>query len=182
MQTKIINLFAGPGAGKSTIASGLMYELKKQHISADNPYEFPKNLAWDENMGAIKDQFYITANQHRNIVRSYGKVDFVVCDSPILFALVYKEKYKKEGDFISSLYGKEFNAFIFNLFNRYDNINYFLERNLNSSYDGGERFQTLEESKMIDKEIKDMLNSYGVNYESIYVDDKTVRKIINQII
>ena len=96
METKIINLFAGPGAGKSTIASGLMYELKKQHISADNPYEFPKNLAWDENMGAIKDQFYITANQHRNIVRSYGKVDFVVCDSPILFALVYKEKYKKK--------------------------------------------------------------------------------------
>ena len=67
MQTSIINLFAGPGAGKTTIASGLMYELKKIHLSVDNPYEFPKNLAWDENKGAIKDQFYITANQHRNI-------------------------------------------------------------------------------------------------------------------
>ena len=30
METQIVNLFAGPGAGKSTIASGLMYELKKQ--------------------------------------------------------------------------------------------------------------------------------------------------------
>jgi len=182
METKIVNLFAGPGAGKSTIASGLMYELKKQHISADNPYEFPKNLAWDENMGAIKDQFYITANQHRNIVRSYGKVNFVICDSPILFGIVYKEKYKKEGDFISSLYGKEFNAFIVNLFNRYDNINYFLERNLNSSYDQGERFQTLDESKLIDNDIKNMLELYGVKYESIYVDDTTVGKILNQII
>jgi hypothetical protein len=182
METKIVNLFAGPGAGKSTIASGLMYELKKQHISADNPYEFPKNLAWDENMGAIKDQFYITANQHRNIVRSYGKVNFVICDSPILFGIVYKEKYKKEGDFISSLYGKEFDAFIINLFNRYDNINYFLERNLNSSYDQGERFQTLEESKLIDNDIKNMLELYGVKYESIYVDDTTVGKILNEII
>jgi len=27
-KTTIINLFAGPGAGKTTIASGLMYELK----------------------------------------------------------------------------------------------------------------------------------------------------------
>jgi hypothetical protein len=35
---------------------------------------------------------------------------------------------------------------------------------------------------MIDKEIKDMLNSYEVKYESIYVDDKTVEKILNQII
>lgn len=139
-------------------------------------------MAWDENTGAIKDQFYITANQHRNIVRSYGKVDFVICDSPILFALVYKEKYKKEGDFISSLYGKEFDSFIVNLFNRYDNVNYFLERNLNSSYDEGERFQTLDESIMIDKEIKDMLDLYGVKYETISVDDETVSKILNQII
>ena len=182
MQTKIINLFAGPGAGKSTIASGLMYELKKQHISADNPYEFPKNLAWDENVNAIKDQLYITANQHRNIVRSYGKVDFVICDSPILFGIVYNKKYKEGGDFISSLYNEEFDNFVFNLFNRYDNINYFLERNLNSSYDDKERFQTLDESKIIDREIKDMLDLYGVKYETIYVDDKTVEKIINKII
>ena len=139
-------------------------------------------MASDENTGAIKDQFYITANQHRNIVRSYGKVDFVICDSPILFALVYKEKYKKEGDFISSLYGKEFDSFIVNLFNRYDNVNYFLERNLNSSYDEGERFQTLDESIMIDKEIKDMLDFYGIKYDTIYVDDETVSKILNQII
>jgi hypothetical protein len=27
-----------------------------------------------------------------------------------------------------------------------------------------------------------MLNSYEVKYESIYVDDKTVEKILNQII
>ena len=146
------------------------------------PYEFPKLQAWERNVYAVKDQFYITANQHRNIVRSYGKVDFVICDSPILFALVYKEKYKKEGDFISSLYGKEFDSFIVSLFNRYDNVNYFLERNLNSSYDEGERFQTLDESIMIDKEIKDMLDLYDVKYDTIYVDDETVGKIINQII
>ena len=68
------------------------------------------------------------------------------------------------------------------MFNRYDNVNYFLERNLNSSYDEGERFQTLDESIMIDKEIKDMLDFYGVKYETIHVDDETVGKILNQII
>jgi len=178
-KTTIINLFAGPGAGKTTIASGLMYELKKKHISVDNPYEFPKNLAWDENAGAIKDQFYITANQHRNIVRSYGKVDYVVCDSPILFGLVYKDKYKNPNDFITNLYGDEFNSFILSLFKKYNNINFFLERNSNSIYNEKERFQTFDESVVIDGEIKQMLIDNNINFTSILVDDKSVENILN---
>ena len=35
---------------------------------------------------------------------------------------------------------------------------------------------------MIDKEIKDMLDFYGIKYDTIYVDDETVSKILNQII
>ena len=31
--TKIINLFGGPGIGKSSISAGLTYRLKKNHIS-----------------------------------------------------------------------------------------------------------------------------------------------------
>jgi len=53
----IINLFGGPGIGKSSIAAGLVYKLKRKHISCDAPYEFPKALAWDNNGVAIKDQF-----------------------------------------------------------------------------------------------------------------------------
>lgn len=29
MKTKVINFYAGPGAGKSTNAAGLFYEMKK---------------------------------------------------------------------------------------------------------------------------------------------------------
>lgn len=182
MQTSIINLFAGPGAGKTTIASGLMYELKKIHLSVDNPYEFPKNLAWDENMGAIKDQFYITANQHRNIVRSYGKVDYVVCDSPILFGLIYKDKYKNPNDFITNLYGDEFDLFILSLFKKYNNINFFLERNVNSKYNEKERFQNLDESIAIDMEILEMLTKKGIEFTSIPVDDYSVFNILKKLI
>ena len=31
--SKLINLFGGPGIGKSGIASGITYKLKKKHIS-----------------------------------------------------------------------------------------------------------------------------------------------------
>jgi DNA replication protein DnaC len=40
--SKLINLFGGPGIGKSGIAAGITYKLKKKHISCNNPYEFPK--------------------------------------------------------------------------------------------------------------------------------------------
>jgi len=83
--SKLINLFGGPGIGKSGISAGITYELKKRHISCNNPYEFPKRLAWDNNIPAIKDQLYVFANQHRGIAESYGKVDYIVIDSPILF-------------------------------------------------------------------------------------------------
>ena len=43
----LINLFGGPGIGKSGIAAGITYKMKKKHISVNNPYEFPKRLAWD---------------------------------------------------------------------------------------------------------------------------------------
>jgi len=55
--TKIINLFGGPGIGKSSIAAGLTYKLKKKHISCNNPYEFPKTVAWDNNISAIKELY-----------------------------------------------------------------------------------------------------------------------------
>ena len=93
IKSKIINFFGGPGIGKSTQAAGLYTLMKKNGMSVELTYEFPKILAWDENLSAIKDQFYITANQHRNITRLYGKVDYIIIDSPILFGMVYKNKY-----------------------------------------------------------------------------------------
>ena len=86
--SKIINLFGGPSIGKSTQAAGLYYEMKKAGYNVEMPYEFPKLQAWERNVYAVKDQFYITANQHRNISRLYGQVDYIIVDSPILFGLI----------------------------------------------------------------------------------------------
>jgi len=83
--SKLINLFGGPGIGKSSIAAGITYKLKKKHISCNNPYEFPKRLAWDKNIPAISDQLYVFANQHRGIAECYGKVDYIVIDSQFYF-------------------------------------------------------------------------------------------------
>ena len=153
--TKIINLFGGPGIGKSSIAAGLTYKLKKQHITCDNPYEFPKLLAWDENHSAIRDQLFVLANQHRGIVKSYGKVDYIILDSPILLSLVYKNVYKSN-QYPATLYGDSFDKMVLDIYNQYENINILLDRG-NGNHNESERYQNLEESRILDESIENAL-------------------------
>lgn len=46
--TIIVNLFAGPGAGKTTCAWEIASELKKRNIQAEYVPEYAKELVWDE--------------------------------------------------------------------------------------------------------------------------------------
>jgi deoxyadenosine/deoxycytidine kinase len=178
--TKIINLFGGPGIGKSSIAAGLTYKLKKQHITCDNPYEFPKLLAWDENHSAIRDQLFVLANQHRGIVKSYGKVDYIILDSPILLSLTYKSFYKSN-EYPATLYGESFDNMVLDIYNRYDNINIVLKRS-EGKHNNSERYQNLEESIQLDSVIEDSLKNNDLPYHTVNVDGKTVKNILKLIL
>jgi deoxyadenosine/deoxycytidine kinase len=177
--SKIVNLFGGPGIGKSSIANGLTYKLKKKHISCDNPYEFPKVLAWDENHSAIKDQLYVLANQHRGIVKSYGKVDYIILDSPIVLSLVYKSVYKGT-DYPATLYGDSFDKMVLDIHNQYDTLNIVLKRS-EGGYNQKERYQSLNESKMLDLEIENTLIKHNIPFIYVDVNDDTLKNILKYL-
>lgn len=178
--TKIINLFGGPGVGKSSIAAGLTYKLKKRHINCDNPYEFPKLLAWDENHSAIRDQLFVLANQHRGIVKSYGKVDFIILDSPILLSLTYKNYYKST-EYPATLYGETFDKMVLDIYNQYDNVNIVLERS-EGNHNNMERYQNLNESIDLDNTIERSLLDNNLPYYKVKVDGDTVKNIMKIIL
>ena len=177
--SKIINIFGGPGIGKSSIAAGVTYKIKKNHISCDQPYEFPKLLAWDNNHSAIQDQLYVLANQHRGIVKSYGKVDYIVLDSPILLSLTYRNYYKGT-EYPSSLYGESFDKMVLDTFNQYDNINIVLDR-ADGVHNNDERYQNLEESKELDIVIENSLIENNIPFHKIKVNDDTVDDIMKLV-
>jgi deoxyadenosine/deoxycytidine kinase len=177
--SKIINIFGGPGIGKSSIAAGITYKLKRNHISCDQPYEFPKLLAWDDNHSAIQDQLYVLANQHRGIVKSYGKVDYIVLDSPILLSLTYRNYYKGT-EYPSSLYGESFDKMVLDTFNQYDNINIVLDR-ADGVHNNDERYQNLEESKELDIVIENSLIENNIPFHKIKVNDNTVDNIMKLV-
>ena len=174
--SRLIKLFGGPGIGKSSIAAGITYKLKKRHISANNPYEFPKKLAWDNNMEAISDQLYVFANQHRGIVSCYGKVDYIVIDSPILFSLIYHTLYTL--DFPANLYGESFRNLIVDLHKKYYSLNILLERG-ETVHNDNERLQDYEQSLKIDKQCKKILEEHNIEYHTVKVGENTVDEIIN---
>ena len=177
--SKIVNLFGGPGIGKSSIANGLTYKLKKKHITCDNPYEFPKVLAWDENHSAIKDQLYVLANQHRGIVKSYGKVDYIILDSPIVLSLVYKSVYKGT-EYPATLYGESFDKMVLDIHNQYDTLNIVLRRS-DGGYNEKERYQSFDESKMLDLEIENTLIKHHIPFIYVDVNDDTLKNILKHL-
>tara|TARA_R110000803_G_scaffold129867_3_gene197154 strand:- start:9010 stop:9585 length:576 start_codon:yes stop_codon:yes gene_type:complete len=163
-KTKIINLFGGAGVGKSTTAAKIYNELQMNGYECDLPYEFPKQVAWENNRSQISDQLFIFANQHRNIVRSYGKVDYIILDSPILLSLVYKNLYNK--GFPANLYGNNFDSMALDVHRGYENINFYIQRNEETYVDEG-RLQSHDEALMVDKEIQKLLIVNDIQYIDI---------------
>lgn len=178
--SKIINFFGGPGIGKSTQASGLFTEMKKNHMSVEYTYEFPKEVAWEGNVSQLRDQLFITANQHRNISRLYGKVDYIIVDSPIILGCFYEQRYG-EG-YPASFYGVTgLSKFIWSLFKQYDNINILLTRN-NETYDPNGRMQDLTEAVEIDNDIKETLTINNIKYKEFSVNTDTALEIYRYLI
>jgi len=176
----IINFFGGPGIGKSTQSSSLFTEMKKSHLDVELTFEFPKIIAWEENYSAIKDQFYITANQHRNISRLYNKVKYIIVDSPIILGTVYKDFYDSGVSYPSSFYDDSFDTFILNLFKKYNSLNILLIRD-DRTYNENGRFQNIYEAKDIDEQIKKKLITNDIPYIEFNVESDTTRKIFNYI-
>jgi len=178
--SKIINFFGGPGIGKSTQASGLFTEMKKHHMSVEYTYEFPKEVAWEGNISQLRDQFFITANQHRNISRLYGKVDYIIVDSPIILGCFYEQRYG-EG-YPASFYGMTgLSDFLWKLFKQYENLNIVLKRN-DETYDPNGRIQDLREAREIDDDIKQTLSINNIPYSEFNVHNDTALEIYRYLI
>ena len=177
MQTKIINFFGGPSTGKTTQSSSLFSLMKKMGHSVELTYEFPKILAWDNNLDTIKDQFYVTANQHRNISRLYGKVEYIIVDSPIILGLIYKKWYDNDiNAYPSNFYDETYDNFIISLFKKYNNLNIYLKRGENAFENHG-RFQNYQESVAIDEKIKKLLLDNNISFTELSINSSIVDEI-----
>lgn len=175
----IVNIFGGPGSGKSTVASGLHYKLKMAHYSAELTGEYAKDLTYENRQDVLaSDQLIVFANQHRRLRRLIDKVDIIISDSPVLLSAVYYDIGIDDGTYDRSL----FKLFVEKTFAGYENVNFFLERNEALTYQSEGRNQALEEATSIDTKIKFVLDFFDVKYQTVKVNgESTVNEIMLEI-
>lgn len=166
---KVISLYAGPGSGKSTTAAGLFFKMKSLGINSELVTEYAKKLAWEKNDKLCMDQLYVTAKQNRGLERLRGQVDYAITDSPLPLAIHYAGDYHL----------KTFEPLVMELFNSYENINFFLNRK--KKYNPAGRFQNEEEAIQIDFSIKKLMFKHNIPFVEVDADEHVVETILKYL-
>lgn len=166
----VINLFGGPGCGKSTTMARLFSDLKQMGYNCEMVTEFAKDLVYENRMDTMKDELYIFAKQNHRLFRVKDKVDVIITDRPLLLTSIY-----------DSLYGfndKDLHQLVRTTFNRYNNINIMLVPT-DVDYKTEGRLQDKKESDEISKLIYDELvtNCKNTNTEYKVIDTKDYETI-----
>jgi tRNA uridine 5-carbamoylmethylation protein Kti12 len=167
MKTVVINLFGGPGCGKSTIAAELFAILKKQGYEVELVTEYAKDKVWEESYKTLENQIYVFAKQLHRLWRLKDKVQFIITDSPLLLSIIYD---KDNNEDLKNL--------IISRFNSFDNINFIINRS--TVYNQNGRYQNEEQANEIDKQIKELLVLHHISFQTEDINN-VVETILNEI-
>lgn len=167
-QPLVVNLFAGPGHGKSTTAASLFVKFKTIGVNAELAGEYAKDLTWSRRHHTLADQIYVFGKQHHRIYRLQQDCDLIIADSPILLGLAYTEDYP--------IYFKQTVNWAFD---QYNNINFLLNRT--KPYNPKGRNQTETEAEEKHQVIKQMLSNWVVPYHETTGDNKGVEFIFQTV-
>lgn len=162
-----INLYAGPGAGKSTTAAYLFSELKRLDYSVELVSEYVKSWAISNRRVVGFDQVYLMGKQLQYEYRFVANgIEHIVTDSPVLLSACYARAYTPDLNIADSM-----ESIIMSYETKYPSINIFLERG-DKSYKCEGRYQTASEALEIDKIVLDCLDRNNLSYRAFDFKDK----------
>jgi adenylate kinase family enzyme len=167
----VVNLFGAPGAGKSTGAAYIYAMLKLKNLNVELITEFAKDKVYEETKEVWNNQQYLFGKQSFRLSRLNEKVDVVVTDAPLFLSAFYNQ---------SEILGEMFNQTVKNVFNSYQNMNYFLRRF--KPYNPKGRFQTEEESDKLALNLEEFLTKYQIPCKIKFGDREDYDEIVEEII
>lgn len=159
---KVINLFGGPGVGKTTLAMRIFTELNMKQQKVEYVDEYAKELTWNQSFKMMENQQMIFANQHQKFWRLKDAIDVVITDAPLFNSIIYSGKGEDN---------VHFHANVFHEFKRYQNLNFFLRRE--TEYKEHGRSQKIEDAIKVDEEVLRCLKWFKVPYATIGLDGAT---------
>lgn len=152
------------------MAAGLYYELKKaNNINVELVQESVKDKVYegvdDLNILPVLN----VAQQYYKYLIYDGQLDYVISDSPIMLAYVYGSMSDAEIDVIREWHWN------------HPSLNFFLKRNPARGYNTVGRIHTEEESKRLDEEILQTMESELGEFWIVPHDDNVVSAILERI-
>lgn len=152
---KVINLWGAPGSGKSTIAAGLYHHMKVHGYSVELINEYAKQMVWERrHPDHFKNQLYITSKQHNKQMHLHThNIDICITDSPLPLGLLYTP----------DVYFPSYESLVWEIYDSFDNFNVVL--NPTHQYQPIGRNQTEEQSKQLQQQMLELMNSNGIPYK-----------------
>lgn len=154
-----INLYAGPGAGKSTTAAWLFASLKRRGYSIELVSEYIKSWAVAKRNVAPFDQLYLMGKQlHYEYRFLSNSIKNIVTDSPVLLSAIYARSYFPELNIADSM-----ESIVAEYEKSHPSLNIFLNRG-DKEYHTEGRWQSKEEAQSIDKTVRLVLDRNEIKY------------------
>lgn len=170
----LVNLFGGPGTGKSTTAAHLFALCKHEGINCELIREYIKDWVWEGRDLHELDQFYIAIKQCRKEYTTALGVDLMITDSPALLGVYYSDP--KNRDAVKQIVTRK-DQYLCR--HGYEIYNIFLNRV--KPFNPAGRFQNEEESKNIDTELRQFLYDTQVLFKEIDGDDRAADQLLEDV-
>jgi len=167
----VINLYGGPGTGKSTTAAHVFALLKQKDVNAELVREYAKDIVWEGRThllsGVFPYQLVIFSKQNKRMFDLVGKVDVIVTDSPLWLSYHY------------SGHDEQMLHLIVRTSKWYDEVHFFLNRTKKFNPMG--RVHDEIESKLIDVQLQKMLEDCRIGCTFIDADKHAAKFILDKI-
>lgn len=167
----VINLFGAPGVGKSTGSACIFADLKKEGVNAELVSEYAKDKTWEHNTTALSCQEHVFGEQSYRMARCRNDVEVIVTDSPLPLSIIYNKNPALDINFERT---------VFNVFETYDNMNYYINRV--KPYNPKGRNQTEAESDALAAPIKELLCKNNITFKEINGDDEGYKSIVKDVL
>jgi nicotinamide riboside kinase len=163
----VVNIFGGPGTGKSTLASALFCALKQRHIETACPEEHAKLAIWSSQSWLLDHQPIILGRTWETIYALLDKVDVIIVDSPILLCSVYARDREPMC----------FHQMVSDIHKRTHRINLLIERDAKIGYSTNGRRETEREARVVDERIVGTLDAFNEPFVTCSRDQSLVERL-----
>ena len=167
----VVNIIGGPGTGKSILASEVFSKLKRDGVTCDVAWEYIKRKLREKALKVVQSQLYLFGKQQFQLFTMKDEVEVVITDAPLLLFSYYD---KTRCPYLRDM--------VINEYNKYNNLLYFIERDLSVEYETEGRYQDLEGAKEVDIELRKFLDDNNIQYKLIKgIGSNSLETITNDI-